>query len=320
MEGGFYSGGTSSSSRYPRSFSRYGLINHQSNARAWNNKYKYKSRENSGRGGDLTGVMELARGPRADSRSNPAKSQFENEQLSYVVDWDSYNLSDFQIVYEHAKFYVIKSFCEDDVHKCIKYNVNASGQFVGVAEMIGPVDFTKNMDFWQVDKWNDIPSTLLRHIILKNNENKVVTNSRDTQEVELNQGLQMLSIFMKYKAKTSVLDDFIFYENREKALRVKRNACQPKKSDYEGGEDEKGDELDLTSLSLSIFGSIFFRIESVYDLDNVWDDSLADLERKECNGHLFKQVCKSLWIIFKQARGRIVVVVRDENDEFVVAF
>lgn len=69
-----------------------------------------------------------------------------------------------------------------------------SGQFCGVAEMIGPVDFNMDMDFWQQDKWSgsfpvkwhiikDVPNTSLRHIILENNENKPVTNSRDTQEV-----------------------------------------------------------------------------------------------------------------------------------------
>lgn len=72
--------------------------------------------------------------------------------------------------------------------------VNASGQFCGVAEMTGPVDFHKDMDFWQQDKWSgsfpvkwhiikDVPNTNFRHIILENNENKPVTNSRDTQEV-----------------------------------------------------------------------------------------------------------------------------------------
>lgn len=72
--------------------------------------------------------------------------------------------------------------------------VNASGQFCGVAEMIGRVDFNKSMDFWQQDKWTgyfpvkwhiikDVPNPQLRHIILENNENKPVTNSRDTQEV-----------------------------------------------------------------------------------------------------------------------------------------
>lgn len=60
--------------------------------------------------------------------------------------------------------------------------------------MIGRVDFNKNMDFWQLDKWSgffpvkwhiikDIPNNLLRHIILENNDNRSVTYSRDTQEV-----------------------------------------------------------------------------------------------------------------------------------------
>lgn len=60
--------------------------------------------------------------------------------------------------------------------------------------MVGKVDFEKDMNFWQIDKWNgffpvqwhiikDIPNSQLRHIILENNENKPVTHSRDTQEV-----------------------------------------------------------------------------------------------------------------------------------------
>lgn len=72
--------------------------------------------------------------------------------------------------------------------------VNASGHFCGVAEMVGPVDFSKDMEFWQQDKWigsfpikwhiiKDVPNTSLRHIILENNENRPVTSSRDTQEV-----------------------------------------------------------------------------------------------------------------------------------------
>ena len=76
----------------------------------------------------------------------------------------------------------------------LKLQVNGSGQFVGVAEMIGNVDFNKSMDFWQLDKWSgffpvkwhivkDIPNSLLRHILLENNENRPVTYTRDTQEV-----------------------------------------------------------------------------------------------------------------------------------------
>ncbi|XVE48559.1 hypothetical protein DITRI_Ditri01bG0011400 [Diplodiscus trichospermus] len=165
----------------------------------------------------------------------------------------------------------VKSYSEDDVHKSMKYDVwsstpngnrkldaafheaearesetgtkcpiflffsvNGSGQFVGLAEMIGKVDFNKDMDFWQLDKWNgffpvkwhvikDIPNKELCHIILENNENKPVTHSRDTQEIGLKQGLEMLNIFKNYSAKTSLLDDFGFYENREKTLNAKKN-------------------------------------------------------------------------------------------------
>ena len=78
----------------------------------------------------------------------------------------------------------------------VPMQVNTSGQFVGLAEMIGPVDFNKSVEYWQQDKWNgcfplkwhvvkDVPNNLLRHITLDNNENKPVTNSRDTQEVML---------------------------------------------------------------------------------------------------------------------------------------
>lgn len=85
--------------------------------------------------------------------------------------------------------------------------VNASGQFCGVAEMIGRVDFNKKMDFWHQDKWNgffpvkwhiikDAPNLQFRHILLENNENKPVTNSRDTQEVcTITSSLQLFCLY-----------------------------------------------------------------------------------------------------------------------------
>lgn len=74
--------------------------------------------------------------------------------------------------------------------------MNASAQFCGVAEMFGPVDFDKSVDYWQQDKWSgqfpvkwhiikDVPNSQFRHIVLENNDNKPVTNSRDTQEVRM---------------------------------------------------------------------------------------------------------------------------------------
>ena len=60
--------------------------------------------------------------------------------------------------------------------------------------MVGPVNFNKTLDYWQQDKWvggfpvkwhivKDVPNSILKHITLENNDNKPVTNSRDTQEV-----------------------------------------------------------------------------------------------------------------------------------------
>ncbi|XP_073120654.1 uncharacterized protein [Henckelia pumila] len=273
-----------------RYYLQQGPANYQSNSRVWNSNFRQKPRENFSRSGEFENSLELTRGPRGDNRNNPLKLPTEVEMPAPAIERSVYNSKDFQIEYDNAKFYVIKSYSEDDIHKCIKYgvwsstpngnkkldaafhevdgksketgvkcpiflffSVNGSGQFVGVAEMIGQVDFSKNMDFWQLDKWNgffpikwhivkDVPNTLLRHIILENNENRAVTYSRDTQEVGLKEGLEILGIFKNYSEKTSVLDDFNFYENREKSLKAKRNAKQVSQSQTNGfnnGDFEK---------------------------------------------------------------------------------
>ncbi|KAI5057392.1 hypothetical protein GOP47_0027407 [Adiantum capillus-veneris] len=189
-----------------------------------------------------------------------------NTMLEPSLDREQYNCVDFVTAYENAKYFIIKSYSEDDIHKSIKYSVwastvngnrkldaayreaqshtgacplflffsvNASGQFCGVAEMVGSVDFNKNLEFWQQDKWTgripvkwhivkDVPNSQFRHIILENNDNKPVTNSRDTQEVPPSQGSEMLSIFKNYSLKTSILDDFQFYETRQKFMQDNR--------------------------------------------------------------------------------------------------
>ena len=126
--------------------------------------------------------------------------------------------------------------------------------------MVGRVDFNKTLDYWQQDKWigcfpvkwhivKDVPNNILKHITLENNENKPVTNSRDTQEVrksstvnhlvlqfndsckftlqvKLEQGLQLLKLFKEHVGKTSILDDFSFYETRQKVMQEKRTKQQ----------------------------------------------------------------------------------------------
>jgi YTH domain-containing family protein len=196
---------------------------------------------------------------------------------------ETINPPDFEINPKFARFFVIKSYSEDDVHKSIKYgvwastdtgnrrldqayretskkgpiylffSVNASGQFSGMAQMESALDYTKKFGVWAQDKWSgtfllkwtfikDIPNNQFRHILLANNENKPVTNSRDTQvatlvsclfhtvplpkprnqsapsqEILLEQGREMLRLFHQYKSKTSILDDFGFYDKRQVA-------------------------------------------------------------------------------------------------------
>uniref|UniRef100_A0A8C3AWV4 YTH domain-containing family protein n=1 Tax=Cyclopterus lumpus TaxID=8103 RepID=A0A8C3AWV4_CYCLU len=116
------------------------------------------------------------------------------------------------------------------------FSVNGSGHFCGVAEMRSPVDYNAYAGVWSQDKWKgkfevkwafikDVPNNQLRHIRLENNDNKPVTNSRDTQEVPLEKAKQVLKIIATYKHTTSIFDDFAHYEKRqeeEEALRKVR--------------------------------------------------------------------------------------------------
>ncbi|KAJ4871910.1 evolutionarily conserved C-terminal region 10 [Raphanus sativus] len=189
-----------------------------------------------------------------------------------------YNHPDFVTDYKNARFFIVKSFSEDNVHRSVKYNVwastphgnkkldtvyrdaekmggkkcpiflffsvNASGQFCGVAEMVGPVDFEKDAGYWQQGRWSgqfpvkwhilkDLTNNRFSHILLQNNDNKPVTHSRDSQEVKLRQGIEMLRIFKEYEARTSILDDFDYYDEREIQKRV--------------GEDDGGSKEETTS-------------------------------------------------------------------------
>ncbi|KAF9624622.1 hypothetical protein IFM89_012044, partial [Coptis chinensis] len=212
---------------------------------------------------DFDILNEQNRGPRTNSVKNIFASnrvQFvslisgddKNNSSTIVIRRDDYNLPDFPTKYDHALFFVIKSYSEYDIHKSIKYNVWAStpngnrrlggrvSRCMRENETKGTsvrcsffLDFNKNMDFWQQDKWNgvfpvkwhfvkDVPNPHVRHIILENNDNKHVTNSRDTQEIRFPQGMNMLNVFKNHLLKTSILDDLTFYESRQKVMQDKR--------------------------------------------------------------------------------------------------
>ncbi|XP_059154376.1 YTH domain-containing family protein 1-like [Physella acuta] len=223
----------------------------------------------------------------APASSHPVLDQLKSSNL--------YNPKEFNLNPKSARFFIIKSYSEDDIHRSIKYNiwcstehgnkrldqafreregkgpvyliysVNGSGHFCGIAQMMSPVDYNKSAGVWAQDKWKgqfvvkwvyvkDVPNSQLRHIRLENNENKPVTNSRDTQEVPPEKGKQVLRIVHSYKHTTSIFDDFTHYEKRQEedahtvSTRENRNDLRDHRSgdrDHRGGGDrDRGDRGD----------------------------------------------------------------------------
>jgi len=106
-------------------------------------------------------------------------------RYKHLIDINNVNASFYEKVDNNSKFFVIKSFSEEDVHKSIKYGVwssskngnltltnafqitkekngnvylffscNGSGRYVGVARMKTPCDENKIFEYWTQDgKW-----------------------------------------------------------------------------------------------------------------------------------------------------------------------
>lgn len=169
---------------------------------------------------------------------------------------NNYNPKEFSFSLTNARYFVIKSYAEDDIHRSIKYSiwtstehgnkrldsayreqkskgniylfysVNGSGHFCGVAQMVSEVNFYVVTGVWSQDKWKgrfsvkwlyvkDVPNNALRHIRLENNENKPVTNSRDTQEIPADKAKLVMKIVHDWRATSSIFDDFGHYEEKE---------------------------------------------------------------------------------------------------------
>ena len=179
---------------------------------------------------------------------------------------ENFNPKNFNLEPENARYFIIKSYSEDDIHRSVKYSVwcstkhgnerldeayrqqqatngkiflffsvNGSGHFCGMAQMTSSVDFDSSSNIWAQSKWQgqfnvkwiyvkDVPNHALRHITLENNENKPVTNSRDTQEVPSEKGRAVLKIIHQYLHKTSLFDDFPHYEQRQEEERAKKTS------------------------------------------------------------------------------------------------
>lgn len=201
-------------------------------------------------------------GSGGQASSNNSKEQMassaaqSNPVLDKLKSANAYNPKEFNLSPKGARFFIIKSYSEDDIHRSIKYSiwcstehgnkrldsayreregkgpiylffsVNGSGHFCGMAQMSSPLDYHSSSSVWAQDKWKgqmevkwiyvkDVPNSQLRHIRLENNENKPVTNSRDTQEVPPEKGKLVLKILHHYRHTTSIFDDFNHYEKRQ---------------------------------------------------------------------------------------------------------
>jgi len=191
---------------------------------------------------DFPSKSELVRSPSLLSHSV-------SEELRSLND---YNPRYFDLSPVNAKFFVVKSYSEDDIRQSIKhkiwcsteygnkrldtafretegfgpvflfFSVNGSGHFCGMAQMLNGVDYQASAGVWaspwNQDKWKgqfkvkwiyvkDVPNWQLKHIRLENNNHKPITNSRDTQEVPPEKGVQVLRIIHRYKHSTSYADD-----------------------------------------------------------------------------------------------------------------
>lgn len=240
-------------------------IQRKSHLRSGANSSQVKSSPSSSAGQSSSGKGSFRKGPQGQlSTSGPSSSartgsksqQQQSELVGKLLSENRYNPTDFSMSVSNARFFVIKSYAEDDIHRSIKYSiwtstehgnrrldqafrdqktkgniyllfsVNGSGHFCGVAQMTSEVDTNTSTGVWAQDKWKgrfdvkwiyvkDVPNSQLRHIRLENNENKPVTNSRDTQEVPLPKAKQVMKIFHSYQHTTSIFDDFDHYEKKQ---------------------------------------------------------------------------------------------------------
>ena len=128
----------------------------------------------------------------------------------HLIDINQKNAKLIDSINPNCKFFVIKSFSEEDVHKSIKYNVwssskdgnltlsnafriteenkgnvylffscNGSGRYAGIARMKSPCDETKSFGLWTQDgKWPglfDVELLFIKDVPFKEFKNIIIT-------------------------------------------------------------------------------------------------------------------------------------------------
>ena len=161
-----------------------------------------------------------------------------------LIDINTKNANLHEKVDSNSKFFVIKSFSEEDVHKSIKYGVWSSSKN-GNLTLSNAFQMTKEKNgnvylLTQDGKWTglfdvewlfikDVPFKEFKEIIItmKDGEIKPISNARDTQEIPFEQAKIMLEKISNYQNSNTILEHFEFYdmrqENYEKNMQAKKN-------------------------------------------------------------------------------------------------
>ncbi|KAH0920960.1 hypothetical protein HID58_020978 [Brassica napus] len=147
-------------------------------------------------------ISSRSKGPRSQLivKAYTTKAGNADAEGNIVIDPNQYNKEDLRIDYSNAKFFVIKSYSEDDVHKSIKYSVWSS-TLHGNKKLQSAYEDAQRI---ATEKSCECPIFLFFSIMMK-------------------QGLEVLKIFKGHAERTSLLDDFAYYENRQRVMHDERN-------------------------------------------------------------------------------------------------
>ncbi|KAG5391549.1 hypothetical protein IGI04_021512 [Brassica rapa subsp. trilocularis] len=147
-------------------------------------------------------ISSRSKGPRSQLivKAYTTKAGNADAEGNIVIDPNQYNKEDLRIDYTNAKFFVIKSYSEDDVHKSIKYSVWSS-TLHGNKKLQSAYEDAQRI---ATEKSCECPIFLFFSIMMK-------------------QGLEVLKIFKGHAERTSLLDDFAYYENRQRVMHDERN-------------------------------------------------------------------------------------------------
>lgn len=162
-----------------------------------------------------------------------------------------------------AVFYILRSTCDDDIHKAIKYSywtsthktntilnetfricqkkgiplflvftVVNSKQFCGVAEMKSEVNFKQIFNYWWEDvKWSGVFK--LKWVFIKDVHHEDVRNisdggtsivqMKDGSRVSFESGMKLLRYFQESEFISNIFEAFDLMDEREEKLRIKRD-------------------------------------------------------------------------------------------------